>query len=110
MCNTYMKNTDCALSRGLARRREAAARKMRRRSKMMRDHGKQGGLIYEWYRQKIDHSLGYMRDGNVSHYVSVGFRPKTKDRNRYGPAKRLSRHDARIEDRARIMYDSEDAL
>ena len=108
MCNTYMKNTDNP--HGLARRRETAVRKMRQRSKMMRDHGKQGGLIYERHRQKIDQSLGYMRDGNVSHYVSVGFRPKTKDRNRYGPARRLSRHDARIEDRARIMHDSEDAL
>ena len=75
MCNTYMKNIDNP--RGLARRREAA-RKMRRRRKMMRDHGKQGGLIYERHRRKIDRSLGYMRDGNVSHYVSVGFRPKNK--------------------------------
>ena len=83
--------------RGLAGRRETAARKMRKRSKMMRDHGKQGGLIYERHRQKIDRSLGYMRDGNVSHYVSVGYRPKTKDRNRYGPARRLSRHDKRLE-------------
>ena len=98
------------MSRGLARRREAATRKMRKRSKMMRDHGKQGGLIYERHRQKIDHSLGYMRDGHVTHYVSVGYRPKTKDRNRYGPVRRLSRHDARIEDRARIMHDSEDAM
>lgn len=85
------------MSRGLARRREEAARKMRRRSKMMRDHGKQGGLIYERHRRKIDRSLGYMRDGNVSHYVSVGFRPKTKDRDRYGPVRRLSRHDKRLE-------------
>ena len=85
------------MSRGLARRRKEAARKMRKRSEMMRDHGKQGGLIYERHRQKIDRFLGYMRDGNVSHYVSVGYRPKTKDRNRYGPARRLSRHDKRLE-------------
>ncbi len=105
-----MKNTEYSISHGIARRREAAARKMRKRSRMMRDHGKQGGLFYERHRQKIDRSLGYMRDGNVSHYVSVGFRPKTKDRNRYGPARRLSRHDTRIEDRARIMHDSEDVV
>ena len=92
-----MKNTDDP--RGLARRREAAARKMRKRSEMMCAHGQQGGLIYEKHRRKIDRSLGYMRDGNVSHYVAVGFRPKTKDRDRYGPARRLSRHDARLEDR-----------
>lgn len=101
---------DSSCQRGLARRREAAARKMRRRSEMMRAHGQQGGLLYEKHRRKIDRSLGYMRDGNVSHYVSVGFRPKTKDRNRCGPTRRLSRHDARLEDRARIMRDSEDAV
>ena len=85
--------------RGLARRREAAAQKMRRRRELMRAHWQQGGLIYEKHRRKIDRSLGYMRDGNVSNYVAVGFRPKTKDRDRYGPAKRLSRHDARLENR-----------
>lgn len=92
-----MSDIIISTQRGLARRREEAARKMRRRSEMMRDHGKQGGLIYDRHRQKIDRSLGYMRDGNVSHYVSVGYRPKTKDRNRYGPARRLSRHDKRLE-------------
>ena len=95
-----------ALSRGLTRRREASARKMRRRSEMMRAHGQQGGLIYERHRKKIDQSLGYMRDGNVSHYVSVGFRPKTKDRDRYGPARRLSRHDTRLED---ALHEQEDS-
>ena len=96
---------DDTLGHGLARRREAAARKMRRRSEMMRAHGQQGGLLYEKHRRKIDQSLGYMRDGNVSHYVSVGFRPKTKDRGRYGPARRLSRHDTRLEDALREQED-----
>ena len=81
------------------RRREAAARKMRRRCEMMRAHGQQGGLIYEKHRRKIDRSLGYMRDGNVSHYVAVGFRPNTQDRAHYGSARRPSRHDLRLEDR-----------
>ena len=49
-----------------------------------------------------------MRDGNVSHYVSVGFRPKTKDRDRYGPARRLSRHDTRLEDAAQASQEQED--
>ena len=96
---------DVSCQRGLARRREAAARKMRRRREMMRVHGQQGGLLYEKHRRKIDRSLGYMRDGNVSHYVSVGFRPKTKDRDRYGPARRLSRHDMRLEDALREQED-----
>lgn len=97
-----------ALGRGLARRREAAARKMRRRSEMMRAHGQQGGLLYEKHRRMIDQSLGYMRDGNVSHYVSVGFRPKTKDRDRYGPARRLSRRDTRLEDAMQASQEQED--
>ena len=79
---------------------------MRRRREMMRAHGQQGGLLYEKHRRKIDSSPGYMRDGNVSHYASVGFRPKTKDRDRYGPAKRLSRHDMRLEDALREQEDS----
>jgi len=93
---------------GLARRREMAARKMRRRGEMMLAHGQQGGLLYEKHRRKIDRSLGYMRDGNVSHYVSVGFRPKTKDRDRYGPARRLSRHDTRLENALREQEDFHD--
>ena len=106
----HIRNKKDAYSHhGLARQRVEAARKMRKRSEMMRAHGQQCGLFDEKHRQKIDQSLGYMRDGNVTHYVSVGFRPKTKDRNRYGPARRLFRHDARMEDRARIMHDSEDA-
>lgn len=100
---------DCRTQdRGLARRRGAAARKMRRRREMMRVHGQQGGLLYEKHRRKIDRSLGYMRDGNVSHYVAVGFRPKTKDRNRYGPARRLSRRDSRLEDAAQASQEQED--
>ena len=85
-----------------------AAWKMRRRGEMMRAHGQQGGLLYEKHRRKIDRSLGYMRDGNVSHYVSVGFRPKTKDRDRHGPARRLSRHDTRLENALREQEDFHD--
>lgn len=95
-----MTMPEISRGRGIARRRAAAARKMRRRSEMMRAHGQQGGLIYEKHLRKIERSLGYMRDGSVSHYVAVGFRPKTKDRNRYGPTRRLSRHDTRLEDAA----------
>ena len=81
---------------------------MRRRGELMRIHGQQGGRIFERHRRKIDRSLGYMRDGNVSHYVSVGFRPKTKDRERYGPARRLSRHDTRLENALRKQEDFHD--
>ena len=59
----------------------------------MKAHGQQGGTVYERHRNKIDRSPGYMRDGNVTHYVAVGFREKTRDRNRYGKVRTLSRRD-----------------
>jgi hypothetical protein len=34
-----------------------------------------------------------MRDGFVTHYVAVGFRQKTRDRNRYGKVRFLSKRD-----------------
>ena len=70
--------------------------KLLQRAEMMRSFGKQGGTIYEKHRQKIDRYLGYMRDGNVSHFVSVGFSKKTRDRNRYGPSVIRTRHDERV--------------
>ena len=69
--------------------------KLLRRKRMMQNHGQQGGLVYEKHRRKIDRSLGYMRDGNVTHFVSVGFSKKTRDRDRYGPAVVWSPHDER---------------
>ena len=36
----------------------------------------QGGTLYAKHRDKVSSSLGYMRDGNVSHYVSVGYTKK----------------------------------
>ena len=92
-----MKNIDNSVSCGLAQRREAAARKIRRRGEMIRAHGQHGGLFYQKRGWKIDSSLGYMRDGNVSHCVAVGFRPKTNGWNRYGQARQFSRHDTRLE-------------
>ena len=89
-------------------RRRHSQRKLLQREKMMRFFGQQGGLLYEKHRRKIDRSPGYMRDGNVSHYVAVGFRHKTKDRDRYGPARRLSRHDTRLEDAAQEQEDFHD--
>ena len=59
----------------------------------MQAHGQQGGLLYEKHRKKIDRSAGYMRDGSVTHYVAVGFRPKTRDHRRYGAVRILSKRD-----------------
>ena len=81
--------------RGIASRREATAHKLKQRGKIMRSLGQQIGSVYERHRRKIGRSLGYMRDGNVSHYVAVKPKQKTKH-NPYGKAKQLSRHDARL--------------
>ena len=59
----------------------------------MKAHGQQGGTVYEKHRDKIDRSVGYLRDGNVTHFVAVGFRQKARDRNRYGKVRFLSRRD-----------------
>ncbi len=62
-------------------RRRRSRRKILQREEMMRFFGQQSGLVYEKHRRKIDRSPGYMRDGNVSHYVSVGFSRKTRDKD-----------------------------
>ena len=82
-------------------RRRRSQRKLLQREKMMRFFGQQGGLLYEKHRRKIDRSPGYMRDGNVSHYISVGFSQKTRDRDRYGPAVHRTRRDERAVQSAR---------
>lgn len=78
-----------------AERRRRSQKKLLQRGEMMRRFGQQGGLVYEKHRRKIGRSLGYMRDGNVSHYVSVGFSRKTRDRDWYGPAVLRTRRDER---------------
>ena len=90
-------------SRGAAYKRHATAVKLRERAALMRDLGQRGGTVFEKHRSKADRSAGFMRDGNVSHFVDVGSRPKTKDRNRYGSVKRLSRRDARQAEAANDM-------
>ena len=54
--------------------------KLKQRKSLMDNLGMQGGTLYAKHRDKISSSLGYMRDGNVSHYVSVGY-TKKYDRN-----------------------------
>lgn len=66
--------------------------KLKERIRLMTELGMQGGLLYHRHRIKIQSSAGYMRTGNVSHYVRVKKRPKTRSHYRYGsvftPAKR----------------------
>lgn len=79
-----------------AERRNLTKRKLKQREKMKKDLGVQGGSLYEKHVEKVDKSLGYMRDGNVSHYVSCGFGVKTKNKNNeYGARHNYSPHDVR---------------
>ncbi len=55
--------------------------KLKQRKRLMDNLGMQGGTLYTRYRDKISNSLGYMRDGNVSHYVSIRY-TKKYDRNK----------------------------
>ena len=87
--------------KGRGERRRRSRKKLLQREEMMRFFGQQGGLVYEKHRRKIDRSPGYMRDGNVSHFVSVGFSQKTRDRDRYGPAVLRTRRDERAAQSAR---------
>ena len=80
-------------TRDRAERRRLARVKIDRRKKLLREHGLQGGLLYEKHRRKIERSAGYLRDGNAAHHAAVGFRPKTRDRSRCGAVRILSKRD-----------------
>jgi len=66
------------------KRRRTTQLKVLQRKRLMSDLGLQGGCIYDRHREKIQRSCGYMRTGNVSHFVSTHPRRKTKSRDRYG--------------------------
>ena len=66
--------------------RKRAQEKQAQRQRLMDALGMQAGTIYARHRQKIQLSTGYMRDGNVSHFVAIKPRKRTRDRNRIGPA------------------------
>lgn len=55
--------------------------KLKQRKSLMDKLYMQGGTLHAKHRDKVTNSLGYMRDGNVSHYVSVGY-TKKYDRNK----------------------------
>ena len=79
-----------------AERRYRMECKLKHRRNLLKALGLQGGTLYERHRDKINHSIGYMRDGNVSHYVSCGFRKRTKNSAKhrtYGSRYNYSKHD-----------------
>lgn len=63
-------------------RRRRTKVKLQQRERMIRDYGLQQGTLYAAHREKIQTSLGYMKTGNVRHYVAVrgkrGF-PRKRD-------------------------------
>lgn len=92
--------------RNRGERRDRVKKKIAKRLRMAKELGtlckidtvtnKVYGTLYEKHLRKIQKSGGYMRDGNVSHYVSCKPRKYTKNRNReYGPAV-VRKHSERI--------------
>ena len=76
-------------------RRDRTFRKILHRKNLMRKLGLQGGTIFERHRDKILSSAGYMRTGNVSHYVAVKPTRKTRKRGRYGKVYTPSYRDSK---------------
>ena len=66
------------------KRRRAAQLKLQQRTRLMHELGLQGGCLYAKHREKIQRSCGYMRTGNVRHYVNTHPRRKTRSRDQYG--------------------------
>lgn len=92
---------------GRNERRIKTARKLAQRILLKKELGLQGGCVFKRHREKIEASAGYMRTGNVSHFVSVRPTRKTCSRDRYGRVFAPSKRDAvRIDS----MDDQEDLL
>lgn len=66
------------------KRRRTTQLKLLQRKRLMGDLGLQEGCVYDRHREKIQRSCGYMRTGNVRHFVCTHPRRKTKSRDRYG--------------------------
>ena len=75
------------------KRRDNTDKRVKKREKLIDAFGLHGGAIYERHCKKIEKSRGYIRDGNVTHFVKCGFNEKTRDRNRYGKVLMLSHRD-----------------
>ena len=59
-------------------RRSKTERKIKQRERMMKNFGLNEGTTFAKHRAKVRKSAGYMKDGNVSHFVSVRASKKTK--------------------------------
>lgn len=59
--------------RTLGERIDLTNRKLQKRVRLLHIFGARQGTLYRNQREKLDVSFGYMRDGNVTHYVQSGF-------------------------------------
>lgn len=75
-------------------RRWKTNRKLAQRIRLKNEIGLCGGIVYKKHREKIEESAGYMRTGNVSHYVQVKSTRKTRSRDRYGRVYTPAKKDA----------------
>ena len=90
-----------------AERRHRTQVKLAKRKRMAKAHGLRGGTMYEKHIAKLDTSLGYMRDGHVTHFVQVGFGQKTNNRGNYGKRYNPSIRDMRSNNK---MYNQLDDM
>lgn len=91
-----------------SQRRWKTLLKLKQRETLMAMLGLQGGTIYQKHRDKVMKTPGYMRDGNVSHYVCVKPRRCTQKRKRHGMPYTPSRHDAVQLDATKETYTLEE--
>lgn len=89
------------------KRRTLTLAKLAHRVHLLNALGMKGGTVYAKHREKICSSPGYMRTGNVSHYVRVKPAKKTRSRDRYGKVFKPAKRDAVKIDKTRDMIDDE---
>ena len=92
-------------------RRDNTDKKLKQREKLLKDFGPNEGILFERHTQKVNKSLGYMKDGNTSHYVAVGRSKKTKNTARHGTPKNLSygkRYNYKPSDERQILRETDE--
>lgn len=79
-----------------AERLDYKHKKLNKRKRIMQDMGLRGGTLFERHVDKIEHSLGYVADGNIMHYANGSATgEKTRDRDRYGKVERWKHCDGK---------------
>lgn len=86
------------------RRMSATQKKVANRRRLATNLGLQQGTDYSKQRAKLENSYGYLRTGNVRHFINAKPKVKTRDKSRYGKSDNLSRHDKQCMDKLDVRY------